>query len=157
MRQFDLREPHICTPHSVRSFLTAQLKPARQFPIPQGDDIHQGCSKPIVDYSKYNIELNTITINQIYPHYFAVAGMNDYIYMHDRRMPMPSTSTAATSAVAAKPSTTSMENILKCVKRFSPTLDGISRPNKHITACKFGENGQEVRMTRSSNGWSYMC
>lgn len=135
VRLFDLRVPHICSPHNVRSFLTAQNKPAQQFPLPEGPDIHHGCPPPIVNYSKYNIELNSMTINKIFPHYFAVAGMNDYIYLHDRRM-LPAHNTQFNN---------NQMDTLKCVKRFSPTLDGYSRPNKHITACTFSDsNGYEV-------------
>jgi hypothetical protein len=88
-----------------------------------------------VDYGKYNIELNSMTINKLLPQYFAVAGMNDYIYLHDRRM-MQSMSSSNNIDIATD---------LKCVKRFSPRLDGFNRPNKHITACQFSDsNGYEV-------------
>jgi hypothetical protein len=84
-----------------------------------------------------------LTINKLFPYYFAVAGMNDYIYLHDRRM---TSAAASVSAASTKSNNSTMENTVKCIKRFSPTLDGISRPNKHITACKFSNaNGQEVR------------
>lgn len=138
VRSFDLRVPHVCSPHSVRSFLTARKKPARQFPIPEGHNIHHGCPNPILDYSRYNTELNSMTINKLFPHYFAVAGMNDYIYLHDRRM-MP--------ANYKQFGYNDPLDTLKCIKRFSPTLDGFSRPNKHITACKFSDsNGYEVSL-----------
>lgn len=135
MRHFDRRVPHICSPHSVRSFITAQSKPAKQHPLPRSDILRDGCPSPIVDYSKYNIELNSMTINKIFPHYFAIAGMNDYIYLHDRRM-LPS---------RLSPSSRNITESLKCVKRFSPSQDGVIRPNKHITACKFSNsNSYEV-------------
>ncbi|KAI9264648.1 WD40-repeat-containing domain protein [Helicostylum pulchrum] len=143
VRSFDLRVPHICSPHSVRSFLTARKKPARQFPIPEGHDIQHGCPNPILDYSRYNTELNSMTINKLFPHYFAVAGMNDYIYLHDRRM-MPANYTQF--------GYNDPLDTLKCIKRFSPTLDGFSRPNKHITACKFSDsNGYELIGSWSSD------
>lgn len=96
-----------------------------------------------MDYSRYNTELNSMTINKLFPHYFAVAGMNDYIYLHDRRM-MPSKYTEF--------GPNDPMNTLKCIKRFSPTLDGFSRPNKHITACKFSDsNGYELIGSWSSD------
>lgn len=139
MRQFDRRVPHLCSPHNVRSFITAQNKPAIQYPLPKCHDLHYGCPRPIVDYSKYNIELNCMSINQLQPHYFAIAGMNDYIYLHDKRM-LPSQNQHHSARKDALES-------LKCVKRFSPSLDGINRSNKHITACRFSDaNGYEVRL-----------
>lgn len=78
-----------------------------------------------------------MSINQLQPHYFAIAGMNDYIYLHDKRM-LPSQSQHHTTNNDTSES-------LKCVKRFSPSLDGTNRPNKHITACRFSDaNGYEV-------------
>lgn len=143
MRLFDRRVRHICSPHNTRSFLTAQNQPSRQHPLPTGPDVQHGCPPPIVDYGKYNIELNSMTINKIFPHYFAVAGMNDYIYLHDRRM-MPAHNTQGGSS--------SQMETLKCIKRFSPTLDGYSRPNKHITACTFSDsNGYEVSIKVDSS------
>ncbi|KAG2232336.1 hypothetical protein INT48_002285 [Thamnidium elegans] len=143
VRSFDLRVPHVCSPHSVRSFLTARKKPAKQFPIPEGRDIRHGCPNPILDYSRYNIELNSMAINKLFPHYFAVSGMNDYIYLHDRRM-MPANYTQF--------GYNDLLDTLKCIKRFSPTLDGFSRPNKHITACKFSDsNGYELIGSWSSD------
>ncbi|KAG2210973.1 hypothetical protein INT47_000133 [Mucor saturninus] len=144
VRLFDLRVRHICSPHDARSFLTAQNIPSRQHPLPTGPDVQNGCPSPIVDYGKYNIELNSMTVNKIFPQYFAVAGMNDYIYLHDRRM-MPARSPQGGSD--------SQMETLKCIKRFSPTLDGYSRPNKHITACTFSDsNGYELIGSWSSEG-----
>jgi hypothetical protein len=119
----------------VRSFISGELKKAVQNPVPNCHDLHYGCPRPIVNYGKYKIELNCMTINQRQPHYFAIAGMNDYIYLHDRRM-LPSHYTTSKDALES----------LKCVKRFSHSLDGINRSNKHITACRFSDsNGYEVK------------
>ncbi|KAI8640122.1 WD40-repeat-containing domain protein [Parasitella parasitica] len=147
VRHFDRRTPHMCSPHNVRSFITAQSKPARQHPLPECKDLHFGCSNPIVDYGQYNIELNSMSISKLFPHYFAVAGMNDYIYLHDDRM-----TANGRDFNKSTPSGNKMER-LRCIKRFSPTLDGISRPEKHITACKFSDtNGYELLGSWSSDG-----
>lgn len=128
VRHFDLREPHICSNHSVRSFMTAQRVPTRQIPRPHGPGVSRGCPKPLVDYRKYKLDLNTISINQLNPHYFAVAGQNEYIYLHDRRM--PSRTDAPT---------------VECVKKFTSTSDIFRRKGKHVTAVRFSDyNGYEV-------------
>ncbi|CEP09880.1 hypothetical protein [Parasitella parasitica] len=143
IRIFDLTHPE--KQLDSISFITAQSKPARQHPLPEGKDVHFGCSNPIVDYGQYNIELNSMSISKLFPHYFAVAGMNDYIYLHDDRM-------TANGKAFNKSSSNVMER-LKCIKRFSPTLDGINRLEKHITACKFSDtNGYELLGSWSSDG-----
>lgn len=148
VRHFDRRTPHICSPHNVRSFITAQSKPARQHPLPECKNLRFGCSNPVVDYGQYNIELNSMTISKLFPHYFAVAGMNDYIYLHDSRM----TSSGGSAAFKNSSTSNKMEK-LKCIKRFSPTIDGLNRPEKHITACKFSDtNGYELLGSWSSDG-----
>ena len=138
MRHFDLRTPHVCSPHNVRSFISGINKPARQNPLPKCSELHFGCYKPMVDYSKYKIELNSMSISKLYPHYFALAGMSDFIFLHDRRMLASSTTTVTSLS-------TDMTRTSKCIMRFSPRTDNTSRINRHITACKFSDsNGYEV-------------
>ena len=131
VRHFDLRQPHTCSPHEVRSFLTASRRPARSFPRPQGDQVHDACPNPLVDYSKYGIDLSTLSVNKLHPQYFAIGGADDFIYLHDRRM-------TGRRQNGAHPSS-------QCVKRFTSSSDR-RRRNKHVTACKFSDaNGQEVK------------
>ncbi|KAI7907014.1 WD40-repeat-containing domain protein [Cokeromyces recurvatus] len=149
VRHFDRRVPHECSKHNIRSFIYAQSRPARQFPLPKGDNVLKGCPPPIVDYSKYNIELNSMSINKLFPHYFAVAGLNDYIYLHDRRMLGSSWS----QQTVRTNNTTNVMGSLRCVKRFSHSVDGINRTSKHITACQFSRyNSSELIGSWSSNG-----
>ncbi|KAL9546674.1 hypothetical protein MBANPS3_006542 [Mucor bainieri] len=92
-----------------------------------------------------------MTISRLFPHYFAVAGMNDYIYLHDRRMTHSNDSSFSISSSSS--SHHNMMDKLKCIKRFSPTIDGLNRPDKHITACKFSDtNGYELLGSWSSDG-----
>ncbi len=128
MRHFDLREPHNCSNHTTRSFMTALRVPTRQIPRPQGPGVSPGCPKPLVDYGKHKIDLNTISVNQLNQHYFAVAGQNEYIYLHDRRMP-------SRSDVPG----------VDCVRKFTSTSDSFRRKGKHVTAVRFSDyNGYEV-------------
>ncbi|GAN03239.1 hypothetical protein MAM1_0036d02691 [Mucor ambiguus] len=124
------------------------IKPARQHPLPNSKGVRHGCPSPIVNYGRYNIELNSMTVSKLFPHYFAVAGMNDYIYLHDRRMTQSNAASFSSSS-----SSHQMMDKLKCIKRFSPTIDGLNRPDKHITACKFSDtNGYELLGSWSSDG-----
>ncbi|KAI8348017.1 WD40-repeat-containing domain protein [Choanephora cucurbitarum] len=104
VRHFDLRTPHVCSPHN----------------------------------------LNSMSISKLYPHYFALAGMSDFIFLHDRRM-LASSSTVASLS-------TDMTRTSKCIMRFSPRTDKTSRINRHITACKFSDsNGYELIGSWSSD------
>jgi hypothetical protein len=139
VRHFDLRVPHICTPHSVKSFMTTELKPAKQTIV--DESARKGCSQPIVDYSRYRVELNGLSINQRAPHYFAVAGMSNYIYLHDRRM----VGGASPPATSSSSSSNDIMESTRCVKRFT---SGISDrwSNNHITACQFAKSNSEEVM-----------
>ncbi|KAI8997482.1 WD40-repeat-containing domain protein [Pilobolus umbonatus] len=139
----DLREPHKCSSRNRRPWITSVDRQSTQYSSQTGH-IKEGCPKPLIDYSVYNIELNSMSVSQLYPHYFAVAGSSDYIFLHDRRM---------------SSSTSSMSNIkqssdkLKCVKKFGSSYDIYNRPNKHITACRFSDsNGYEIIGNWSSDG-----
>ncbi|KAI8380899.1 WD40-repeat-containing domain protein [Radiomyces spectabilis] len=139
IRQFDLREPHICTPHNSRSFLTATQRPSREYPSQRREGVREGCSEPLVDYSRYGIDINTISLNKIHPQYFAIAGMDDYIYLHDRRM------VSGRNGGGGAGRNKTHANSSRCIKRFTASSDGRRRRNKHITACKFSEsNGEEL-------------
>ena len=62
VRQFDLREQHICK------------------------EANDGCPKPLVNYAPFQMELHTITLSKQAPHYFVVGGSHQYAFLHDRRM-----------------------------------------------------------------------
>ncbi|KAI8888723.1 WD40 repeat-like protein [Backusella circina FSU 941] len=146
VRHFDIRTPHICSRHIVRKFITAESKLSKQTLIPEGPNIQQGCRKPIVNYSKYNIELNGMSIHHQFPHYFAIAGTHDYIYLHDRRM----------VGESGGGSEKGMMDATKCIKRFTSTSDTHTRPNKRITSCKFGRSKSSELIGSWSSGGIYL-
>ena len=134
VKHFDLRVPHVCSPHAVKIFPTGHNKPARQNPIPAGPSVRDGCPLSILNYGTNRFEVNSMTINKLMPQYFAIAGMNDYIYLHDKRM----TPTTGFSFYFT-------DTMSDCVKKFSPGGHARNHRNQHITACKFSDsNGYEV-------------
>lgn len=145
VRHFDLRNPHVCSHHTVRSFLLASHRPARSYPnanIPS--DAPEGCPNPLLNYYPYDIDLNTITLNKLNPQYFAVAGMDTYIYLHDRRMIGSGGGGAGRAPNFAKMS--------RCIRKFATSNSSGPRGAKHVTACKFSEaNGQELIGSWSSD------
>lgn len=123
VRHFDLRKPHHCSNQSVRSFITSLRVPVRQTIRPNGRNVQRRCPEPILDYRDNNTYLNTLSINQLNQNYFAVAGQNEYIYLHDRRM----------------------LSKVECVNKFTSTGDVFKRKDKQVTAVKFSDyNGYEV-------------
>jgi hypothetical protein len=138
VRHFDLRRPHICSHHTVRSFLLASHRPARSYPnanLPS--NAPEGCPSPLLNYYPYDIDLNTISLNKLRPEYFAVGGMDTYIYLHDRRMIGSGGGGAGRNPTFGRMS--------RCIRKFANDRDTGSRRSKHVTACKFSDaNGQEV-------------
>ncbi|OLY84463.1 WD repeat protein iqw1 [Smittium mucronatum] len=90
VREFDSRLPHSC---NSRNSLFGAYKMCPY--------------NLLVDYSSYSIDLYSISINKFYPHYFAIAGSSDSIYLHDRRMIFPSSRLESSKKSS-------------CVARFSP-------------------------------------
>ncbi|SAM05016.1 hypothetical protein [Absidia glauca] len=68
IRQFDLREQHRCDPES--ECRASMILDYRQHTTIKGDPVR----------------LQSISIDPFAPHYFAVAGSQNYAYLHDRRM-----------------------------------------------------------------------
>jgi hypothetical protein len=98
----------------------------------------------LLNYYPYDIDLNTITLNKLNPQYFAVAGMDTYIYLHDRRMIGSGGGGAGKSPNFAKMS--------RCIRKFATNNNSGPRGAKHVTACKFSEaNGQELIGSWSSD------
>ncbi|ORX62385.1 WD40 repeat-like protein [Hesseltinella vesiculosa] len=139
VRHFDLRQPHRCPPHYMQSFNSSRrrmtpLYTSQHFRV-SPRPLSEGCPGPLLDYSPFDLDINCMSLNQLRPYYFAVAGMHDFMYLLDRRM-MPVSTTHGPHR-ATPP----------CVRRFQPdrgndSTRGISR---YITACKFSDaNGDEL-------------
>ncbi|KAJ8652507.1 hypothetical protein O0I10_011831 [Lichtheimia ornata] len=143
VRHFDLRQRHVCSPHTISSFLGGR-QPSRRYDQPRGRDVKQGCPSPLVDYSEYDVELNSMSLNPLHPQYFIIAGKDDFIYLHDRRMVGQGDRGGANVAHHAKS---------RCVKRFTSSSDHRRRRARQITACKFnGSNGRELIGSWLSDG-----
>lgn len=137
VRHFDLRQRHVCTPHTISSFLGGR-QPSRRYDPPRGRDVKEGCPSPLVDYSEYDVEFNSMSLNPLHPQYFIVAGKDDFIYLHDRRMVGQGDRGGGNVSHHAKS---------RCVKRFTSSSDHRRRRARQITACKFSSsNGREVML-----------
>ncbi|KAI9251018.1 WD40-repeat-containing domain protein [Phascolomyces articulosus] len=140
VRHFDLRQPHSC---SNAPFGRSRYHGRRQ----ASSNVREGCPSPLVDYGPYGLDLNTLSINSGQPHYFIVAGMDDYVYMHDRRM--VGNNNCGAGKIIRSPTKAS-----RCVRRFTCKDSNYwKRNNKHVTACKFSDaNSQEFIGSWSTDG-----
>ncbi|PVU88414.1 hypothetical protein BB559_002414 [Furculomyces boomerangus] len=126
VREFDTRVNHTCGSLTNREIL-----------------VQNKCKKNIlVDYSKYGFELYSISINRYHPHYFAIGGTTDCIFMHDRRM--------------AKLDNRFPPMFLRtsCVARFKPNdLDSTnaSQPNSLSQLCNISTTQRHNMMQNSSS------
>ncbi|KAI9254651.1 WD40-repeat-containing domain protein [Sporodiniella umbellata] len=129
VRHFDLRVRHECSridtgyyenlsdiPDFTSMLLTQQRLNNTRLPV--------RCPPPLVHYSRKEIDIYSLSINQRNQNYFAVGGGEDeYIYLHDRRM----------------------HSTGESVKRFTSTNDTFGRESKELTAVKFSDfNGYEL-------------
>ena len=61
------------------------------------DDASDDIPPPLISYSRYGLDLNTVSCSPSQPHYIALGGAHLHCFLHDRRM------LAVTSIVSAVP------------------------------------------------------
>ncbi|KAJ3036228.1 hypothetical protein HDV00_002983 [Rhizophlyctis rosea] len=105
VRQFDIRSPHTCT------------------------NPRTNCPGIVVDYSKYGMELNSLSLDPMNANYFAVAGAEPHIFYHDRR------------------------NAKVPVHKYRP--EHLSGSSAHITSAKISHDGSEL-IGSWSNDYVYL-
>lgn len=151
VRHFDLRQPHICSPHSIRSFNSGIPRHARQYTsqhrVVSPRPLREGCPRPLLDYSRYGFDINCMAINLHRPQYLAIAGMDDYIYLHDRRMIPSSDRDYAGKTMDRSPGS-------QCILRFTPSDNQLrNQTRQYVTSCKFSDsNGYELLGNWAGNG-----
>ncbi|KAI9025756.1 WD40-repeat-containing domain protein [Phycomyces nitens] len=141
VRHFDIRQPHKCTPHTIYNSFGSPRVPRQ--PYHTATDIPEGCPAPLLDYGKHLFRLNSLSINKLHSRYFAVAGMDAYIYLHDRRM------VGHGGGGAGKRQ--SIDAATRCIRRFKPRPSQNHSINLYVTSCKFSDyNGEELLGSWSS-------
>lgn len=133
VRQFDLRQPSSAYP--------AQQRRGQQLGV---FDSTNG-PPPLISYSKYHLDLNTISCSASQPHYIALGGDHLHCFLHDRRMlgrDMDEERGTSTSVDGNSESDDlRMGQATKCVRRFAPNGHKTMRLSNHghITACKISD------------------
>lgn len=137
VRQWDIRQPAKAYP------------PQRDSLMPSWAANHETSDNvppPLISYSRYHLDLNTVSCSPSQPHYIALGGAHLHCFLHDRRM-LGRDKHNERGAKLASPSNWSeheddlLGKATQCVKKFAP--NGQQRmkrtDNGHITACKISD------------------
>jgi nuclear receptor interaction protein len=136
VRQWDVRAPSTLYPPQRDSMIPSWAR----------DEAVGNVPPPLISYSRYGIELNTVSCSPSQPHLIALGGSHLHCFVHDRRMlgrdvnnergarlPSPGNWCENDDELLAKAT--------RCVKKFSP--NGKQRMKRgesgHITACKISD------------------
>jgi nuclear receptor interaction protein len=134
VRQFDCREPSKTYP------------PQRDSMAPQwarAEDASDNGPPPLISYSRFGLDLNTVSCSPSQPHYIALGGAHLHCFLHDRRMLGRDTHNERGSRLSSPGNRSENDEELlgkatQCVKKFAP--NGKQRMKRtdtgHITACK---------------------
>ncbi|KAI7861323.1 WD40-repeat-containing domain protein [Spinellus fusiger] len=144
VRHYDIRQPHTCTQHQRYSMHGTHSNSDRHTSFSKDLMPREGCPAPLLDYSEFDIRFNSISINPSNPHYFALAGMNHYMYLNDRRM------VGRINSIGARKHS-NFKNTSLCIKRFEPRNSHQHSLGLYVTSCKFSEyNSNELLGSWSS-------
>jgi nuclear receptor interaction protein len=137
VRQWDVRQPSRTYP------------PAHDGRLPswaRDPDAADNVPPPLISYSRYGLDLNTVSCSPSQPHYIALGGAHLHCFLHDRRM-LGRDKNRERGSRLSSPShwTEGDEELLgkatQCVKKLAP--NGKPRMKRkdggHITACKISD------------------
>ncbi|KAF1834155.1 WD and tetratricopeptide repeat-containing protein [Decorospora gaudefroyi] len=149
VRQWDIRQPSSTYP------------PARDMMVPQwarDDDASDNVPPPLISYSRYGLDLNTISCSPSQPHYIALGGSHLHCFLHDRRMLGRDKNLERGSRLSSPKNWSENDDELlgkatQCVKKFAP--HGKQRMGRndggHITACKISSEEPELIVSWSGD------
>ena len=137
VRQWDIRQPSRVYPPQRDSMMPSWAA---------GTDASDNVPDPLISYSRYRLDLNTVSCSPSQPHYIALGGAHLHCFLHDRRM-LGRDKLNERGAKLPSPAARSqhddelMGKATQCVKKFAP--NGQQRmkrsDNGHITACKISD------------------
>ncbi len=137
VRQWDIRQPSRSYP------------PVRDTMLPpwaRDRNASDSLPPPLISYSRYGLDLNTVSCSPSQPHYIALGGAHLHCFLHDRRMLGRDKFKERGSRLSSPQNWDDHENNLlgkatQCVKKFAP--NGKQRMKRHdgghITACKISD------------------
>ncbi|KAH6620124.1 WD and tetratricopeptide repeat-containing protein [Boeremia exigua] len=137
VRQWDVRQPSKTYP------------PAQDGRLPswaRDPDAANDVPPPLISYSRYGLDLNTVSCSPSQPHYIALGGAHLHCFLHDRRMLGRDKNRERGSRLSSPSNWTDTDEELlgkatQCVKKFAPSGKQRMKRNDggHITACKISD------------------
>lgn len=137
VRQWDVRQPAKTYP------------PAQDGRLPswaRDQDASDNVPPPLISYSRYGLDLNTVSCSPSQPHYIALGGAHLHCFLHDRRMLGRDRNRERGSRLSSPSNWTETDeellgNATQCVKKFAPSGKQHMKRNDggHITACKISD------------------
>lgn len=137
VRQWDVRQPSTTYP------------PAQDGRLPswaRDPDATDSVPPPLISYSRYGLDLNTVSCSPSQPHYIALGGAHLHCFLHDRRMLGRDKHRERGSRLSSPSQWTENDDELlgqatQCVKKFAPSGKQRMKRNDggHITACKISD------------------
>jgi nuclear receptor interaction protein len=137
VRQWDVRQPAKTYP------------PAQDGRLPswaRDQDASGNVPPPLISYSRYGLDLNTVSCSPSQPHYIALGGAHLHCFLHDRRMLGRDKNRERGSRLSSPSNWTETDEELlgqatQCVKKFAPSGKQRMKRNDggHITACKISD------------------
>jgi nuclear receptor interaction protein len=137
VRQWDVRQPSKAYPRP---------KDVRLPQWARDEDGSDNAPPPLISYSRYGLDLNTVSCSPSQPHYIALGGAHLHCFLHDRRMLGRDRNIERGSRLSSPGNWSENDDELlgqatQCVKKFAPNGKKRMRRNDggHITACKISD------------------
>jgi nuclear receptor interaction protein len=153
VRQWDIRQPSKTYP------------PVRDRGQPRwatDSDASDNLPPPLISYSRYNLDLNTVSCSPSQPHYIALGGAHLHCFLHDRRMLGRDLYKERGAKLPSTGNWTEHDDVelgqaTRCVKKFAPNgQQRMGRKNNgHITACKISDANPNELVVSWSGDWIY--
>lgn len=151
VRQWDVRQPSRVYP------------PQRESGLPSwaaGSDASDSVPPPLISYSRYHLDLNTVSCSPSQPHYIALGGAHLHCFLHDRRMlgrDKLHERGIKLSDSGSQYDDDMLGKATQCVKKFAPNGQQRMkrRDNGHITACKISDANPNELIVSWSGDYIY--
>lgn len=153
VRQWDVRQPSRVYPPQRDSMMPSWAA---------GSDASDSVPPPLISYSRYHLDLNTVSCSPSQPHYIALGGAHLHCFLHDRRM-LGRDKLHERGAKLSSPGNGSQHDddglgkATQCVKKFAPNGQQRMkrRDNGHITACKISDANPNELVVSWSGDYIY--
>ena len=153
VRQWDLRQPSSFYPAANAQ---NRLGLSRLIAIDDGD-----VPPPLISYSRFKMDLKTISCSTSQPHYIALGGAHPHCLLHDRRMlgrdRWRERGVPIASSRQGESTDRGMDQATRCVRRFAPRGAQQMSPARdgHITGCKISDANPNEMVVSWSSGLVY--